>query len=225
MKGQTVFVMAALLLLADSAWAQTSRSGDGGAAAARLQAMLQQEQSKSAGLEEDNRSLASDMSKLEKKLEKLERELESSRQTRASMQARLKQFEQGSTIARDQLLATRERLNTLGGKARQIASQLRESELQSERLASELQAGQLQHEQCVKTNNEMYNLTAQMIESIREGDRNWDRFWRTEPFTGIKRARFENELDDFKYEVGSLVIGEDQAGDDQFSAPDQEEGE
>ena len=223
MKGQNLLVVAALLLFADSAWAQTSRGGDGTAAAARLQAMLQQEQSKSAALEEENRLLTTDLSKLEKKLEKLEQELESARRTRASMQGRLEQFEQGSTIARDQLLATRERLNVLGGKARQIAAQLRDSELQSARLTSELQTSQIKREQCVKTNKEMYDLTAQMIEAIREGDRDWDRFWRAEPFTGIKRVRFENELDDFKYEVGSLLINDEQSAADQRQAANAEQ--
>jgi chromosome segregation ATPase len=198
--------LTAVLLLfaaANTAFAQTARSGDGDA---RLQAAIAQLTTEKTQLQAENAALkkdADELAKLRKANSTLDTELKNA-------QSKAGRSSASSAALTSSLDTARSRLDELVGKYRELATQFRDSELKLARAEGELSQRNQQFKACATANDELSGIA---LDALSRYEKNgcFERMAQVEPFTGIKRARIENLVDEYAYQIEKLRVVPDPA--------------
>jgi chromosome segregation ATPase len=198
--------LTAVLLLfaaANTTFAQTARSGDGDArlqaAIAQLTTEKTQLQAEIAALKKDSEELA----KLRKTNSTLDTELKNA-------QSKAGRSSASSAALTSSLDVARSRLDELVEKYRELATQFRDSEVKLARSEAELSQRNQQFKACATANDELSGIALDAL-SRYENKGCFERMAQAEPFTGIKRARIENLVDEYQYQVEKLRVVPDPA--------------
>lgn len=183
---------------ANTAFAQAARSGDSDA---RLQAAIAQLTAEKTQLQAENAALkkdAEELAKLRKANSTLDTELNSA-------QAKAGRASASSAALSSSLDVAKSRLDELVEKYRELATQFRDTESKLARSEAELSQLNRQFKACATANDELSGIALDAL-SRYEKKGCFERVAQVEPFTGIKRARIENLIDDYEYQVEKLRV-------------------
>lgn len=190
-------IIGAVLLLAFAApcAAQAVRSGDD---AARAMAQVQQLSSERVQLRAENDALKQKLEQAEQRLQQQGDEQQSAARQQAAVEQQLRaQLARVSTEEREEDRKTRQQLQELIVRYREVGENLRTVEADAGRLRAELELHQRDFKACSQRNAALYQLSLETIDRL-EARGSGSRLLEREPFTGIARARLENLADDLR---------------------------
>jgi hypothetical protein len=189
-------ISAALLVaFAAPCAAQAVRSGDD---AARAMAQLQQLSAERVQLRAENEALEQKLEQAEQKLQQQGEEQQSAARQQVTVEQQLRrQLARVSTEGREEDRKTRQQLQELIVRYREVGQNLQTVEADAGRARAELDLRKRDLQACTQRNAALYELSLETIDRL-ESRGTGRRMMEGEPFTGIARARLANLADDLR---------------------------
>jgi chromosome segregation ATPase len=189
-------LLASVLAAAPPVFAQTQRSGGGGDA----QKFMQQYQQLAA----EKTSLQSQLVQMKKDLDAAQTALAAAKKERDALKAHAG----GSSAAVARLTASKEaaekgleqskqRMNELVGRFRDMATNLKEVEADRTSLRKTLDERNQAFDQCAENNLQLYEINGEILNRYEHGGR-FGKSTVAEPFTKLARIRMENLVDEYR---------------------------
>jgi chromosome segregation ATPase len=188
----------ALLMLTAPTGAQTPRSG--AAETTRLQQMLQQVNADKAALARENGELKAKLQALEKEAGALKKERNQMSGRANLAESRAQRAEANHQAVDTSLDATRQRLQEVVGKYRELAENTRQIESDRNRANGELATSRRELESCQVANVDLAVIAEEALARYEEKGV-FAALAQKDPFTGIQRARIENLVDAYRGRV------------------------
>jgi chromosome segregation ATPase len=188
--------------------AQTARTGGG--AGSQLQMQVQQLAAEKTRLDADNAKLKKELEDAHKELDALKNAQKTVDQRAKESAAALAQNKAQSDSTEAQLKQTKDKMEQLIAKFREVAQSLRDTEADRTAVKQSLSARDQQLHVCVDHNAALYQLNDEVLTYLdKQGF--WSHVAASEPFTKIKRIRNENLADDYKARAEDQRVAPPQA--------------
>jgi len=191
------------VLAAGASNAQTARTG--GPANSQLQIQLQQLASEKTRMDAENAKLKKDLEDAHKELDSLKNTQKTIDQRAKESAAALAHSRAQSDSTEEQLKQTKEKMEQLIGKFREVAQTLRDTESDRSTAKQSLAARDQQLRVCVEHNLALYKLNDEVLTYL-DTQGFWSHLAAAEPFTQLKRIRNENLADDYKARAGDQRV-------------------
>ena len=202
-------LMAAVTLITGvpgGAYAQTARSGGGGASA-EMVLQLQQLTTERSSLQTQNESLKKRLDDLHKERDALKgAQAGIDQHARASALALTQSSSQRDSLQKE-LDETKARMQELVDKFRDTIKSLRDTETDRATVKQTLGTRDQQLKVCLDHNQQLYKLNDEILKRL-DGQTAWTRLEAKEPFTQLKRVQLENLADDYRARASDQVITE-----------------
>lgn len=183
------FAAATLSLTMGAAHGQSARSGGG--ASAQLMQQMQQLASERTSLQAENAKLKKDLEDIRKDRDALKKGQQALDRRAKTSEGSLKEVLSRRDTSEQELTQTKEKMQQLVAKFREVAQTLREAETQQNSTKQTLAAREQDLKVCVDHNQALYKLNDEVLTRL-ENQGMWSRVASAEPFTRIKRTQLDN---------------------------------
>jgi chromosome segregation ATPase len=195
-----IVLLAALTCIGPGARAQVERSGN------EAQKFMQQYQQLAA----ERTALQTQVAGLKKDLDAAKTDLAGLTKERDALKSRVGGAEQAVLQAKtsketteQSLEQSKQRMNELLGRAREIALNLKEVELDRGKVRAELADRNRAYDACADHNWQLYEIDRELLDRY-EHTGLFTRVLASEPFTRLTRTRIENLVDDYRARAEEL---------------------
>jgi len=185
----------AALAIANSAWAQTQRSGGG-----ESQKIMQQYQQ----LASERTALQAQVAQMKKDLDAANADLAAVKKERDALKANgghaaaaIAQANASRQTAEQSLEQNKQRMTELIGRFRETAQNLKEIESDRAKVKQELQERNTAFDLCAEKNLQLYEISNEVLDRYEHVGL-FTKVSAVEPFTQITRTRIENLVDDYR---------------------------
>jgi chromosome segregation ATPase len=193
------------LLLAFGAVGQVQRSGDN---SARVMQQLQQLSAEKAQAQAENTKLKTEVEDLKAQLAKTSTALNASEQRAKKVTAAASMKDSAAAQETNEVLTrTRSQMQELVVKFRETAQALKDVETDRDQLRAQGSTRDRDLKQCVDKNAGMYLVSDEILRNL-ENRGVWSSLTDKEPFTRLSRTRLENLIDDYRYRVDEMRVGQ-----------------
>jgi len=183
------FAAVTLSLTMSAAHGQSARSGGG--ASAQLMQQMQQLASERTSLQAENAKLKKDLEDMRKDRDALKKGQQALDRRAKTSEGSLKEVLSRRDTSEQELTQTKEKMQQLVAKFREVAQTLREAETQQNSTKQTLAAREQDLKVCVDHNQALYKLNDEVLTRL-ENQGMWSRVASAEPFTRIKRTQLDN---------------------------------
>ena len=180
---------ATVSLVIGAAQGQSARSGGG--ASAQLMQQMQQLASERTTLQAENAKLKKDLEDMRKDRDALKKGQQVLDRRAKTSEGSLKEVLARRDTSEQELTQTKEKMQQLVAKFREIAQTLRDTETQRTSLKETLAAREQDLKVCVDHNQALYTLNDEVLKRL-ENQGMWSKVASAEPFTRIKRTQLDN---------------------------------
>jgi hypothetical protein len=180
---------ATLSLAIGVAHAQSARSGGG--ASAQLMQQMQQLASERTSLQAENAKLKKELEDMRKERDALKNAQQALDRRAKSSEGSLKELLSRRDSGDQELTQTKEKMQQLVAKFREVAQSLRDTETEQTANKQTLAAREQDLKVCVDHNQALYKLNDEVLTRL-ENQGVWSRVASAEPFTRIKRTQLDN---------------------------------
>jgi chromosome segregation ATPase len=189
------------LAMAQSATAQTARTG--GSASAQLLQQMQQLAAERSSLQAENDKLKGQLASAQKERDALKAAQEGLERRARDANTALAHSTSARTGSDQELEQTKAKLQELVGKFRETVQKMREIETDEATARQTLATRDKEFAVCVDHNVQLYQLDNEVLTRLeRQGV--WTRMAEAEPFTKIKRVELENDIDGYRERAADL---------------------
>lgn len=195
-----------LFLSAQMLSAAESRAPSGNNNAATNAALMQaQRQVQEATAEREK--LVQQVADLEKKLKASEAGRDKAEKQLSAKESSLGKFKDSNTGMADMLKTMKTRMEELIGKYREVAQQLKDTELSKAEVEAQLAQKDAEIKRQTEANLKLYVVSLDVLTKY-EDKGVWDALFQQEPVTQIKRAEIESIAEDYRIEIEKLKAQE-----------------
>lgn len=210
--GQSRMLRVALLLAAALAAPLPALAQADSEIVARLQALLQEATAARARLERENARLKRDVSALEKEVSALEASESKLRSALNRTSNQVDSLEQASVRAEERYDTLRESWDRLLGGCTETVYIMRDIERERASFVDRLAARNADLAQCIAVNQQLQALNDEILTRLDAGERGIaETLARKEPFTRLGKVRYQNEIDQYRYQAGDLLVTQPEA--------------
>jgi chromosome segregation ATPase len=192
-------------LFAGLATAQTQRSGGTTNASPQIMQQYQQLASERTALANENAKLKKDLQDAQAALAKAAKERDALKGHVGGAAAELARARSATESAEASLARTKDNLDKLLAKAREIAAQLAAVETDRGQIREQLAARNREYDVCVERNVQLYDINNEILDRY-EHVSPFTRLAAVEPFTRLKRTQLENLVDAYKDRAQELKL-------------------
>lgn len=211
----------ALLLPCGAAFAEQARAPAGGQSA-QLQQMIARLNQEKVALAAENGRLKQDLRDAEEQGEKAEKALKKERAATAGLKQQLSQSNAQGDATKRSFDELKERFETLVTQYRATVEVLRGVEGKASNLSEQVSDYAVRVKQCEDNNETMYTLNLELLDRY-ETKGFFDSIAQAERFTGLRRARVQNMMDDYRYLSEDMRLKYE--GDTNDEAPEPQDAE
>jgi chromosome segregation ATPase len=202
---QARVVLAAVLLTIDwaSAGAQTQRSGGG--ASAQLAQQYQQAAAEKSALATENANLKKELEQARSALAATAKERDQIKGKVGSAATEAERARNAQRATEEALAKSKENLDTLLAKAREIARQLATVEMERGQLQDQFASTKRDLDVCAERNAQLYDVNSEILDHF-EHQSAFARMATIESFTRIKRNQLEDLVDGYRDRANELRL-------------------